>query len=144
MNDKAKPINWRRSEEIPKRWDKQPVKVLVGKNFDEVLEKTKFAFVMFYLPYCGDCKNMLSLWKQLGEMFKDNREIIIAKIDADANEIESMVEDKLARFPAFFLYKQTYGNRIKFEKKQTLEEFLNFLQSHDVKVEGERTEKDEL
>lgn len=48
-----------RSEDIPEDWDKGPVKILVGKNFDSVaLDPTKNVFVEFCKsnPGQGSCE----------------------------------------------------------------------------------------
>lgn len=52
------------SEEIPEDWDKMPVKVLVGKNFNSIIfNKTMTVFVMFCK--CCDWIQILSCFKSL-------------------------------------------------------------------------------
>ncbi|KAA2235409.1 hypothetical protein F0L74_33035, partial [Chitinophaga agrisoli] len=77
------------SEDLPADWAAKPVKVLVAANFDEVVfDTTKKVLVEFYAPWCGHCKQLVPIYDKLGEHFENDDDVIIAKIDATANELE--------------------------------------------------------
>lgn len=76
-----------KSEDIPESND-GPVKVLVAHTFKEIVyDKTKDVLVEFYAPWCGHCKTLAPTWEQLGSLFKDVESVVIAKIDATANDV---------------------------------------------------------
>ncbi|KAF7223491.1 protein disulfide-isomerase A2 [Nothobranchius furzeri] len=127
-----------RSEEIPEDWNKGPVKVLVGKNFKSVaLDPTKNVFVEFYAPWCGHCKELEPIWEKLGEKYADNENIIIAKMDATANEVESVV---VSGFPTLKYFPAEDKEVISYTGKRDLETFSKFLDSGGVLPEEDSNE----
>jgi len=115
-----------KSEDVPEDWDKQPVKVLVGKNFDQVaLNKEKDVFVEFYAPWCGHCQKLAPIWDQLGEKYKDHESIVIAKIDSTANELENV---KVQGYPTIKLFKKGTNEVVDFKGSRTQEGFVTFLE----------------
>lgn len=115
------------SQDLPSDWDSQPVKVLVASNFDSVaFDKTKDVLVEFYAPWCGHCKQLSPIYDQLGEAFKDNPDVIIAKIDAAANELE---HTKIASFPTLKLYKKGNNEVVEYNGERTLKGLTKFLES---------------
>nr|AMM62661.1 conotoxin-specific protein disulfide isomerase variant 4 [Conus bullatus] len=141
-----------KSEEVPEDWDAKPVKVLVSKNFKEVaMDKSKAVFVEFYAPWCGHCKELAPIWDQLGEKFKDSKDIIIAKMDSTANELE---EVEIMSFPTLKYFPKGSDEIIEYDGEKTLEELTKFVESggkqeppkkeEEEKEEDDDKKKDEL
>ncbi|KAM4023766.1 protein disulfide-isomerase A2 [Anomaloglossus baeobatrachus] len=124
------------SEEIPEDWDKKPVKVLVGKNFEEVAyDETKNVFVEFYAPWCTHCKELEPIWEELGEKYKDHENVVIAKIDGTANEIDGL---RVRGYPNLrFFPAGPERKMIEYTKNRTVDLFSKFLDSGGVLPQDE-------
>lgn len=115
------------SQELPEDWDKTSVLTLVSSNFDEVVfNKDNDVLVEFYAPWCGHCKQLAPIFDQLGDKFKDNANIVVAKIDATANELE---HTKITSFPTLKFYKKGDNSVVDYNGERTLEGFTKFLES---------------
>ncbi|XP_063285559.1 protein disulfide-isomerase-like protein of the testis [Pelobates fuscus] len=126
LDGKAKPIT--DSEEIPSDWDKNPVKVLVGKNFNRVaFNKTINTFVMFYAPWSQECQALFPIWEELGNRYEHNNNVTIAKIDCTANEIQLVVLD---RYPYFRFFPAGSDTKtIRYIGEHTIKAFTEFVEN---------------
>ncbi|XP_034087429.1 protein disulfide-isomerase A2 [Gymnodraco acuticeps] len=130
-----------KSEEIPEDWNKGPVKVLVAKNFGSVaLDPTKNVFVEFYAPWCGHCKSLDPIWVELGEKYADKDDLIIAKMDATANEVESLSVDG---FPTLKYFPAGGKEVVDYTGNRDLETMSKFLDNGGVLPEEEGDDKED-
>jgi len=130
--------SYKKSEAIPEKND-GPVKILVGKNFEEIVfDATKDVFVEFYAPWCGHCKKLAPIWEELGEMFEDNKDVVIAKMDATANAAPDNVEIK--GYPTLMFFPADDKTGIPYNGERDLDNLMQFVHEKASHTVG----KDEL
>lgn len=67
-----------------------------------------------FQPLSGHCKTLAPEWEKLGEKFKDHKDIVVAKIDSTANEIDGV---SIQGFPTLILFKKDTNEEVTYTGK---------------------------
>ena len=131
-----------KSQPVPKK-NKGPVKVVVGSTFDKIVnDVSKDVMIELYAPWCGHCKKLEPIYKQLAQRFADNKKLVIAKMDATANDV-TMGYDYTG-FPTIYFSPAGGEKPILYDGARDSESFDTFLRKHATFSLGEEQQKDEL
>jgi len=126
LDDKLEP--YMKSEPIPDANDK-PVKVVVGKNFNDIVnDPTKDVLIEFYAPWCGHCKSLEPKYVELAERLKDVKDVVIAKMDATANDVPPQYS--VEGFPT--IYWAPMGSKDepkKYEGGREVDDFVEYIKT---------------
>jgi len=104
------------------------VTVLDDSNFDRiVLDETKDVLVEFYAPWCGHCKHLAPVWEKLAGVFKNEKNVVIANVDADKyRDIGSRFD--VSGFPTIkFFPKGDKSNPVPYEGQRELPDFVSYI-----------------
>ncbi len=79
--------------------------VVVGKNWNDIVnDASKHVLVEFYAPWCGHCKTLAPKYEVLGSKYQGgSEEVVIAKIDATANDVEHHIDLKASAWSHLLL-----------------------------------------
>lgn len=116
-----------KSEPIPSNDGSEAVRTVVAKNFNEVVnDETKDVLIEFYAPWCGHCKTLAPKYEELAQKLKGESDIVIAKMDATANDVPAPYD--VRGFPTlFFAPKKSKNNPKKYESGREVDDFIKYL-----------------
>jgi len=117
-----------KSEEIPEKQENEVI-VVVGKSFNQVvMDDSKDVLVEFYAPWCGHCKKLTPIYEELAKKLSHNKSLVIAKVDATANEVEGVA---VKGFPTIkFFPGGKKSSPLDFDGERTVEGFMAWLEKH--------------
>lgn len=105
------------------------------------MDTQKDVLIEFYAPWCGHCKKLEPDYLALGKKYKGEKNLVIAKMDATANDVPND-SYKVEGFPTiYFAPSNKKQSPIKFEGgDRTVEGFSKFLEEHATKLSQKRDE----
>ncbi|CAA0339760.1 unnamed protein product [Arabidopsis thaliana] len=134
----------KKSQPIPAE-NNEPVKVVVAESLDDIVFKSgKNVLIEFYAPWCGHCQKLAPILDEVALSFQNDPSVIIAKLDATANDIPSDTFD-VKGFPTIY-FRSASGNVVVYEGDRTKEDFINFVEKNSEKKStshGEESTKSE-
>ena len=108
-----------------------PVTVVVGTTFKRiVLDEEKTVLLEVYAPWCGHCKSLAPAYEEVAKNYAKNPDVVIAKMDGTANEVEDLQVDG---FPMLKLYpsgKANPENAATYEGERAAAEIIAFVDNY--------------
>ncbi|KAA8547045.1 hypothetical protein F0562_003474 [Nyssa sinensis] len=121
-----------KSEPIPEA-DNEPVKVVVADSLqDKVFNSGKNVLLEFYAPWCGHCKKLAPILDEVAVSFENDADVIIAKLDATANDIPNDTFD-VQGYPTLY-FKSASGNLLQYDGDRTKEDIIEFIKKNQDKT----------
>jgi len=111
--------------------DSHAIVVLTPQNWDEIVLDTNFdVIVEFYSPYCSYCQELEPIWNELGETFRHEDSVLVAKIDASVRE-NAIPGHPIRGVPTIKLFPANKKDQpIVFQEHRTLTNFVEFIMAN--------------
>lgn len=118
----------KKSQPIPAE-NNEPVKVVVAESLDDmVFNSGKNVLIEFYAPWCGHCQKLAPILDEVALSFQNDPSVIVAKLDATANDIPSDTFD-VKGFPTIY-FRSADGKVVLYDGSRTKEDFISFVEKN--------------
>jgi protein disulfide-isomerase A1 len=118
-----------KSEPIPADPYDDNVRIVVGKNWKEIVEDPNTdVLIEYYAPWCGHCKALAPVFSSLGKKLRNVSGLVIAKMDSTANEVDGL---NIQGFPTIKFYPKGKKNSpVDYSGERTEDGFIDYLKRH--------------
>ena len=107
------------------------VLIVVGKTFErDVIKNDKDVMLLFYAPWCGHCKALHPKYEEVAKKLKEkNPKLVMAKIDATENEVESV---NISGFPTVKFYPGNKKDKepLDYNGDRSVEDIIKFIKTN--------------
>ena len=105
--------------------------VVVGKTFErDVIKNDKDVMLLFYAPWCGHCKALHPKYEEVAKKLKSkNPKLVMAKIDATENEVESV---SISGFPTVKFYPGNKKDKapLDYNGDRSVDDIIKFIKTN--------------
>ena len=112
----------------------------MGTQFEEVAyDPAKNVLVLLYTPWRWETEELLERYTKLAETFKEEEDVVIAKMNVVENEVEDIAVHKL---PTLLFFKAGGNGRekVELEGERSLDAMKAFVEKNRVAVVREEEE----
>lgn len=129
-----------KSEPIPETNPVDGLTTLVGKNWEDIVkDASKDVLVKYYAPWCGHCKSLAPIWDELAKEVSDIDDLVIAKFDATANEVNGV---DIRGYPTLKFYPKDNKAGMDYSGDRQLLDFQNWLAENSSAYKTARAAKE--
>ncbi|KAF2646084.1 disulfide isomerase [Massarina eburnea CBS 473.64] len=107
------------------------IAMLDDKSFKEKVGKEQDVLVAFTAPWCGHCKSLAPIWETLASDFVTEPGVIIAKVDAEAENSKALAtEQGVSSYPTIKYFKKGSTEALPYDGARTEKDFVEFINTN--------------
>eukprot|EP00461_Guttulinopsis_vulgaris_P002073 UN02074 len=132
-----------RSEPVPASND-GPITTVVGTTYkDIVYNNDKDVFVVYKASWCGHCKALAPKYAEVAEHYKNDKNIVIAEMDAANNDVDE-TQFEITGFPTLYFFKSGAKEQaIRYNGQREKDDLIAFIDANRA-TKPSTENKDEL
>ncbi|MCJ1478802.1 hypothetical protein MMC13_007486 [Lambiella insularis] len=107
------------------------VEMLTDRSFSEKVGGDRDVLVAFTAPWCGHCKTLAPVWETLANDFSAEPTVLIAKVDAEAENSKATAEAQgVKSYPTIKYFPKGSNTPIAYEGARSESDFVAYLNQH--------------